>query len=84
MDHNKKTKSNKSSYDRDHKIGGIDSIPSDDFECERPFIFIIHEQKHNVILFIGKFMKPEKWTKRLTEEDLLADSNMDSSFENNN
>ena len=29
-------------------------------------------------------MKPEKWTKKITDEHLLADSNMDSSYENNN
>ncbi len=32
-----------------------------DFKCKRPFIFIIHEKKYNVILFMGKFMKPKEW-----------------------
>lgn len=31
----------------------------EEFRCNRPFIFLIHEKKSNGILFIGKFMKPE-------------------------
>jgi hypothetical protein len=87
MDHNEKMTANKSYYDPDTKVGGIDSIAPDDFECNRPFIFIIHEQKHNVILFIGKFMKPEKWIKKVTRQDILfyilhGDQSTDIAIEN--
>jgi serpin B len=29
-----------------------------DFNCDRPFIFLIHEKSSNAILFIGKYVKP--------------------------
>ncbi|RNA27828.1 leukocyte elastase inhibitor A-like [Brachionus plicatilis] len=29
------------------------------FICDRPFLFLIHEKKHNSILFLGKYSKPE-------------------------
>lgn len=29
------------------------------FLCNRPFIFLIHEKKGNNVLFIGKYMKPK-------------------------
>ncbi|RNA27829.1 squamous cell carcinoma antigen 2 [Brachionus plicatilis] len=29
------------------------------FICDRPFLFLIHEKKHNSILFFGKYTKPE-------------------------
>ena len=29
-----------------------------DFKCNRPFIFVIHDQENNGILFIGKYTKP--------------------------
>jgi serpin B len=27
------------------------------FKCNRPFIFLIHENKNNTILFIGKYLR---------------------------
>ena len=30
----------------------------DEFRCNRPFIFFIHNTKDNSILFIGKYSKP--------------------------
>lgn len=32
--------------------------PPEDFRCNRPFLFVIHEKQSNGILFIGKYMKP--------------------------
>lgn len=29
-----------------------------DFICDRPFMFVIYEQNHGSILFIGKYVKP--------------------------
>jgi len=29
-----------------------------EFHCNRPFIFVINENTHNNILFMGKFVKP--------------------------
>jgi len=44
---------------------GLLGIPRpSEYECKRPFIFIIHEKKYNVILFMGKFMKPKEWIPR--------------------
>lgn len=31
----------------------------EEFKCNRPFIFLIHEKKGNNVLFIGKYMNPE-------------------------
>jgi serine protease inhibitor len=31
-----------------------------DFNCNRPFMFIIHDTVQNQVLFIGKYTKPEK------------------------
>lgn len=33
-------------------------IPCKHFICDRPFMFMIHEQNHGTILFIGKYVKP--------------------------
>lgn len=33
-------------------------IPPEEFRCNRPFIFVIHEKETNGILFMGKFMAP--------------------------
>ena len=30
-----------------------------EFNCNRPFIFIIHDKVQNSILFIGKYSKPQ-------------------------
>jgi len=32
--------------------------PPEEFKCNRPFIFIIHEKATNTVLFLGKYMKP--------------------------
>lgn len=29
-----------------------------DFICNRPFMFIIYEKNHGIVLFIGKYVKP--------------------------
>lgn len=29
------------------------------FICDRPFLFMIHEKKHNSVLFFGKYIAPE-------------------------
>jgi len=34
-------------------------FPPEEFKCDRPFIFVIHEKNTNGILFIGKYLKPE-------------------------
>jgi serpin B len=34
-------------------------VPPQEFLCDRPFIFLIHEKINNTILFIGKYNKPE-------------------------
>ena len=34
------------------------SPPPEEFKCNRPFLFVIHEAQSNAILFMGKFMKP--------------------------
>lgn len=31
----------------------------EEFICNRPFLFLIHEKKGNGVLFMGKFMRPE-------------------------
>jgi len=33
--------------------------PEFEFRCNRPFIFIIHENVANGVLFVGKYTKPE-------------------------
>lgn len=33
-------------------------FPPEKFECNRPFLFVIHETKSNGILFLGKYMSP--------------------------
>ena len=37
---------------------GAAMTPIKIFKCNRPFIFIIHEKKHNNFLFIGKYLTP--------------------------
>lgn len=32
--------------------------PPEEFKCNRPFIFIIHENYDHTILFMGKYLKP--------------------------
>jgi serine protease inhibitor len=32
-------------------------LPSE-FKCDRPFVFIIHDNQHHTILFIGKLENP--------------------------
>ena len=32
--------------------------PPEEFYCDRPFIFLIHEKNTNTVLFLGKFVKP--------------------------
>ena len=34
------------------------SPPPEEFKCNRPFFFVIHETQSNAILFIVKLMKP--------------------------
>jgi len=34
------------------------NFPPEEFKCNRPFLFVIHEKENNGILFIGKYMKP--------------------------
>lgn len=34
------------------------SPPPEEFKCNRPFLFVIHETQNNGILFMGKLMKP--------------------------
>ncbi len=34
------------------------SIPPEEFKCDRPFIFIIHDNQNHSILFIGKYENP--------------------------
>lgn len=31
----------------------------EEFKCDRPFLFVIHETTNNGVLFFGKYMKPE-------------------------
>lgn len=31
----------------------------EEFICDRPFLFVIHDKKSNGVLFMGKYMKPE-------------------------
>lgn len=33
-------------------------LPPEEFKCNRPFLFVIHEKETNGILFMGKFMAP--------------------------
>lgn len=33
-------------------------FPPEEFKCNRPFIFVIHEKNTNGVLFIGKYMSP--------------------------
>jgi serpin B len=33
--------------------------PPEEFKCDRPFLFVIHEKVHNSILFMGRFVKPQ-------------------------
>ena len=35
----------------------IHDLP-EEFKCNRPFLFVIHETDSNGILFMGKYMKP--------------------------
>ncbi len=35
------------------------NLPPEEFKCNRPFLFVIHDLRKNGILFIGKFMKPD-------------------------
>ncbi len=37
-----------------------DGIQTDDFICDRPFIFIVHDIFSLEIIFIGKFIKPKR------------------------
>ena len=30
-----------------------------EFKCNRPFLFFIHDNKHQTILFMGRYAKPE-------------------------
>jgi len=32
--------------------------PPKEFICDRPFLFVIHEQTHKTTLFFGKYVKP--------------------------
>ena len=32
--------------------------PPEEFKCDRPFLFVIHDKKRGGILFVGKFAKP--------------------------
>jgi len=41
-----------------NKRCAVMEFPPEDFKCDRPFIFVIHEKKTNAILFIGKYLKP--------------------------
>ncbi len=34
------------------------NFPPEEFKCNRPFLFVIHETNHNGVLFMGKYMKP--------------------------
>lgn len=34
------------------------NFPPEEFKCNRPFMFVIHETKTNGVLFVGKFMSP--------------------------
>ena len=34
------------------------SFPPEEFKCNRPFLFFIHETDSNGILFMGKYMSP--------------------------
>jgi serine protease inhibitor len=42
-----------------NKVHGLFDRSVDDFKCNRPFLFIIHDNKYRLPLFIGKFVKPE-------------------------
>jgi serpin B len=37
---------------------GVMDFPQE-FRCNRPFLFFIHENKSHTILFIGRYSKPE-------------------------
>lgn len=41
-------------------------FPPEEFKCDRPFIFVVHEKRTNGILFIGKYLKPE-WAGQTNE-----------------
>jgi serpin B len=32
--------------------------PPEEFKCDRPFIFLIHDNQDNTVLFLGKYSKP--------------------------
>ena len=38
---------------------GFNFETTEEFKCNRPFLFIIHETQDSGILFIGKYLKPE-------------------------
>ncbi len=37
--------------------------PPEEFKCNRPFLFFIHEKQSNGVLFMGKYLKPAKQPK---------------------
>lgn len=41
------------------KCAAIRPAPIIEFNCNRPFLFIIHDKIHHSALFLGKFVKPE-------------------------
>ncbi|CAF0944255.1 unnamed protein product [Didymodactylos carnosus] len=34
-----------------------------EFKCDRPFLFLIHEKESGLVLFAGKYQKPQPFTK---------------------
>lgn len=36
----------------------LHDVPPEEFKCDRPFLFVIHDKHHNTILFMGKYAKP--------------------------
>jgi serpin B len=41
------------------RCAAIRPVPIIEFNCNRPFLFVIHDKIHHSALFLGKFVKPE-------------------------
>jgi serpin B len=41
------------------RCAAIRPVPIIEFNCNKPFLFIIHDKIHHSALFLGKFVKPQ-------------------------